>query len=265
MERKPVLFIAGGVLAAALLVWLYLHHRSAAVAVVPPPVAASAEALPPEESIAHPLPAEESGSAAVAAPLPALTDSDAALGEALAKLAGPDAVRSFLRPEDVVRHIVVTIDNLPRQKVAVEKRPTPPVPGTLVVDGDELHAVLDAGNAERYKPMVAVISRLDARRLASLYIHYYPLFQQSYQDLGYPNGYFNDRLVQVIDLLLATPQLARVELTRPNVMYTFADPKLEALPAGQKLLIRMGPENAAAIKRKLMELRTAVTAAPPQH
>jgi hypothetical protein len=90
--------------------------------------------------------------------------------------------------------------------------------------------------------------------------------QQSYQNLGYPSGYFNDRLVQVIDVMLATPQPAGpIELVRPNVMYTYADPALEARPAGQKLLIRMGPENAAVIKAKLMELRAIVTATPPKH
>ena len=68
----------------------------------------------------------------------------------------------------------------------------------------------------------------------------------------------------MIDSLLATPQPAGpIELTRPNVMYTFADPALEARPAGQKLLLRMGPDNAAAIKAKLVELRAILTAAPP--
>ena len=38
-----------------------------------------------------------------------------------------------------------------------------------------------------------------------MYKQYYPLFQQAYVDLGYPEGYFNDRLVEVIDHLLATP------------------------------------------------------------
>jgi hypothetical protein len=97
-----------------------------------------------------------------------------------------------------------------------------------------------------------------------VYLRFYPLFQQVYQDLGYPKGYFNDRLVQVIDSLLATPQpTGPIELTRPNVMYTFADRTLEARPAGQKLLLRMGPENTAVIKAKLKELRAIITASPP--
>jgi hypothetical protein len=69
----------------------------------------------------------------------------------------------------------------------------------------------------------------------------------------------------VIDSLLATPQPAGpIELVRPNVMYLYADPALESRTAGQKLLIRMGPENAAAIKVKLTQLRAAITAAPPK-
>ena len=111
-----------------------------------------------------------------------------------------------------------------------------------------------------------VISQLDAKQLGALYIHYYPLFQQSYQNLGYPNGYFNDRLVEVIDNLLATPEpKGPIELVRPNVMYTYADPALESRSAGQKLLIRMGPENAKAIKAKLTELRALITAGQLKH
>ena len=69
----------------------------------------------------------------------------------------------------------------------------------------------------------------------------------------------------MIDNLLATPQPpAPIVLVRPNVMYTYADPGLESRSAGQKLLLRMGPDNAAVIKAKLKELRAAITAAAPK-
>ena len=113
--------------------------------------------------------------------------------------------------------------------------------------------------------MIDALRKLDMQRVAAVYLRFYPLFQQAYQGLGYPNGYFNDRLVQVIDHLLATPQPAQpIALVRPNVMYTYADPGLESRSAGQKLLIRMGPDNAAVIKAKLTELRAAITTAPPK-
>jgi hypothetical protein len=262
--NKPLLGVAAAVVVVAISVGYYFHSHRA-----PPPETPDLPAPPAvvdaPPAIANPMP-EASAAGSASAPLPALNDSDATLLEALSQLSSPTAVKEFLQPENVVRHLVVTIDNLPRQKVAVEKRPTIAVPGSFAAEGDELHATLDPSNFERYKPMVGVIGKLDMQTLAAVYTHFYPLFQQSYQDLGYPNGYFNDRLVQVIDVMLATPQpAAPIELVRPNVMYTFADPALEARPAGQKLLIRMGPENAAVIKGKLRELRAIIAAGPPKH
>ena len=261
--NKPIIGVAALVFVLAAAGVYYLRSRSPALPEAPAPAAIPAPAN--ESSIAHPLP-EGAADSAPSAPLPELADSDAPLRDALGKLSGADTVQRYLMPENIVRRLVVTIDNLPRQKVAVEKRPTTPVAGVFIAQGDELHATLDPKNFERYKPMVAVISQLEARQLGALYVHFYPLFQQAYQSLGYPTGYFNDRLVQVIDLLLETPQpTGPIELVRPNVMYTFADPGLETRPAGQKLLIRMGPENAAVVEAKLKELRTVITAAPLKH
>jgi hypothetical protein len=259
--NKPVIGIAAVVVVVGIGIAYYFHGRNALppsepVAIPPPPAAGT------EPAIEHPVP---SSAAAPSAPLPPLNDSDAAVKDGLASSIGGNAMQ-YLVPEDIVRHLVVTVDNLPRQKAPAAKRPTVPVPGTFLVNGDELHATLDPKNFERYDAMVNVVRQLDMQRVASAYFHFYPLFQGAYQNLGYPNGYFNDRLVQVIDSLLATPQPSGpIELTRPNVLYTFADPNLEALPAGQKLLLRMGPDNAAVVKAKLKQLRAIITAAPPKH
>jgi Protein of unknown function (DUF3014) len=264
MINKPVIGVAALIFVLAATGVYYLRSRNQPLPAAPGAAAAVAP-LTSEPGIEHPLP-EGAGNAAAAAPLPELSDSDAPLREALSQISSADAVKDFLVPQDLIRKIVVTIDNLPRQKVAVEKRPANPAAGSFLANGDELHATLDQRNFERYKPMVAVVNQLNAKQLGALYIHYYPLFQQSYQNLGYPNGYFNDRLVEVIDNLLATPEpKGPIELVRPNVMYTYVDPALEARPAGQKLLIRMGPENAKAIKAKLIELRAAITAAQLKH
>ena len=87
------------------------------------------------------------------------------------------------------------------------------------------------------------------------------MFQRAYEDLGYPQKSFNDRLVAVIDHLLQTPRVPRpLALVRPKVFWEFADPNLEALSAGQKLMLRLGPENQTIVERKLRELRTLITA-----
>jgi hypothetical protein len=97
---------------------------------------------------------------------------------------------------------------------------------------------------------------MTSRALVSRYVEMYPLFQQAYAELGYPNRNFNDRLVEAIDDLLAAPELsAPAELEQPKVLYQFADPELEQRSAGQKVMMRMGADNARRVKAKLREIR----------
>lgn len=260
--NKPIIALAAAVAVAGLGVWYYFGRQRAPA---PAPVAAPASALAPASPpIRHPVPAASSAAGGTAASLPALDDSDAALRSALGGLIGADAVKSWLAGSDLIRRTVVTVDNLARAKVPADRRPVPGPSGAFLAQGDPQHATIDPRNYARYTPMVDVIQNLDMHALANVYFRFYPLFESAYRDLGYPDGYFNDRLIDVIDLLLATPQpQGPIALVQPNVQYQFADPKLEALPAGQKILIRMGPDNATAVKAKLSELRAALTAASP--
>jgi len=105
---------------------------------------------------------------------------------------------------------------------------------------------------------------VDARKAVAWYVRYYPLFQQAYRDLGYPHGYFNDRLIVAIDDMLAAPQATPpVALVRTDTYYRFVDPSLQQLSAGQKLMLRLGPENAAKVKAKLREIRAALAGQGP--
>ena len=101
---------------------------------------------------------------------------------------------------------------------------------------------------------------VDSAKLVALYVRLYPLFQEAYAELGYPSRYFNDRLFEVIDHLLATPDVqGSVALVQPKVLYEYADPALQDLSAGQKILVRMGGENEAKVKAKLREIKRALT------
>jgi hypothetical protein len=217
-------------------------------------------ALPAEPAIKHPVPASDGNDA-----LPALDDSSVPLQNALADLFGAQSVERFIIPDDLIRHIVVSVDNLSEQKVAERLRPVKPPAGSFMVAGTPDAPVLDPANYERYQPMVQLLRSTDTQRLVATYVRYYPLFQESYENLGHPPQYFNDRLIEVIDQLLATPDVpGPIALAQPNVQYEFADPKLESLAAGQKALIRMGSENATAVKQKLREVRSALVAQKPQ-
>ena len=152
----------------------------------------------------------------------------------------------------------MTVDNLPRKKAPQRMWPVKQTPGAFATTGGDT-AYLAQENARRYEPFLKVMESVDTGKLVALYVRFYPLFQQAYRELGYPKGYFNDRLVEVIDHLLVTPEVAGpIKLAKPWIMYEFADPALEARSAGQKTLIRMGPANAQRVKAKLREFRRQI-------
>jgi hypothetical protein len=193
------------------------------------------------------------------ATLPTLGNSDAALLEEISRLTIGHGLMQWLLPSQVVRHIVATVDALPRRQVPVQVLPTRPVPGSFMVaqHGDE--TVIGTKNGERYLPYVRLLASVDPKAAASLYRRFYPLFQQAYRELGYPTGYFNDRLVEAIDDVLATPDAPpplRVEA--PSAMWRYVDPDLEALSAGQKILLRIGQPNAQVVRRWLTAFRASV-------
>lgn len=250
MSDKTIPIVVAVLLVGGGAAW-YWWARIAPTPVPPPPVAAPAptEAEPPAAA-----------NAATAAPaLPALADSDTPFNAALLALPGAQPLANFLRPENIIRHLVATVDNLPRHKLAVELRPLEPTAGTFMVVGADQQGNMDEHNGARYSAVMAILDNLDMRAVSNLYHRYYPLFQRAYEDLGYPQKSFNDRLVEVIDHLLATPHLTQpVALVRPKVFWEFADPNLEARSSGQKLLLRLGSDNQSMVERKLRELRALV-------
>ena len=260
---KAIWWSAGIVIAAAIALGLYYRYYSPAPPAPPPhPAAAPQATTPAVPAIQHPIPPEAGQQQT---PLPPLDQSDSVVLDSMAGLIGKPAVAKFLVPHQVIRDFVVTVDNVPRRKVAAELRPLQATPGDTAVDTQGNSTTLSQQNYDRYAPLMQVVSSTDPKALAAIYFRLYPLFQQAYENLGYPGKYFNDRLVQAIDSMLATPDVqGPVTLVRPKVFYQFADPSLESLPAGQKLLIRMGPQNASVIKAKLQQFRAAITAQPPQ-
>jgi nucleoid-associated protein YgaU len=234
------------------------------------PSAPAADAEGPPAAIAEPEPVVEAPpeipapAAEPAVPLPALDESDAEVASALTESFGPGVAEQYLRPESLIRNLVVTVDNLSRTNLALDRRPLQATPGVFVAGGSEDAYYLSEENYARYTPFTTLLARTEARTIVALYRRYYPLMQQAYVDLGNPEPVFNTRVVEVIDHLLATPEVAGpIPLVQPNVLYQFKDPALERLSSGQKILLRMGPEYAAIVKTKLREIRAELAAAAP--
>ncbi|WP_372825225.1 DUF3014 domain-containing protein [Polaromonas sp.] len=268
--------------------WYWWQQRQQPLPAIPPtpvtvaPAPSLAASAPASTAIQYPITATTDEPAA-GTPLPALADSDALLSMALVELLGRDKVQTFLHLEGFARRVVATTDNLAREHAAPVLWPVVPTAGrfTTLANGGEagntsaVMTRISPDNSLRYTPFVLFVESVDSAAAVRLYKRLYPLFQQAYEELGFPGRYFNDRLVAVIDLLLSTQvqpgplDVALVEVkgpipsVRPWVRYEFTDPALKKLSAGQKMLLRMGPVNHRRLNAKLLEVRRLVSSGAP--
>jgi len=251
------------------------HQASLVLIEIEPSVEMGKEQQPPEDNveILYPVPEvsdtqieeDENAEEDVVVDefmVPELDNSDAVIQKALAEVYAIENLVEVFIFHDFIRHVVVTIDNitakkLPRRFVFTH---SPNQSFAVGTSEEEKIFVLKASNYSRYNLCLNFVNRVSNEQLVSIYIKFYPLFQQAYDELGYSGRYFNDRLVEVIDHLLQTPEVDKeIKLTRPKVFYQFLDEKLENLSSGQKILIRIGPENAKQMKARLKTIKQLLT------
>ena len=254
IEAALAIFLTAGTIYLFYYFQVERQQRPVPVAKAPPPAVPQAEAPP---TVRNPLPDAD-------AKLPTLANSDSMMRESIAGLIGRKAFDDLVVPDQLIPRIVATVDNLPRRSTPRRMMPLHPAKGPFITAGATANDItIDPGNYRRYAMYLRAVEAVPARGLVWAYVQAYPLFQRAYEELGYGGRYFNDRLVEAIDDLLAAPAVRDpVRLVQPKVFYEFSDPDLETRSAGQKILIRMGPENAARVKAKLQEIREAL-AQPP--
>jgi hypothetical protein len=192
------------------------------------------------------------------------------IGSAITAFLGSKAALTFFQLTDFPRKFVATVDNLGRSHAPPVAWPISPTEGRFTVQTFDGATAISSDNGLRYTPLVLLLEKINAGLAVDLYVRMYPVLQQTYVDLGYPNNQINDRLLQVINHLLATPnapQVMAVQLTevkgpipsvRPWVRYEFADPALEALSSGQKIMLRVGSVNQNRLKARLSALRQEI-------
>lgn len=234
----------------------------------PTPMRAAAPA-----AVRHPL-----GSTAVQSvgALPPLPEADIVVMSTLGQLIGRKTALIHLRVDGLIQRAVATADNLTTSHTVVERWPVSHTTGQLKTEVRGGATVISPKNSERYDRLVKFVESVDTRGAVAWYVRLYPLFQQAYDDLGGPKKYFNDRLVEVIDDLLATPEIMeplKVKLVETGGatkavpageggVYRYEDPTLEARSAGQKILLRIGPEHARTLKTKLVDVRSQIASGP---
>lgn len=209
---------------------------------IPARVEAAVEQSPPTDS--------------PAAPELTLEDSDQDLRARLSAASNSSLLSGALQKDDLVQRSAGAIDGLSRGLVPHKALPIAPPKvkfSTVTADGQ---IYTDPGSYARYDSYASAIAALDVDLMVSTFHRYRPLMEQAYASLGYPAEDMDNALIRSLDFILATPELkAPAELRRKEAVYQYADPELEQLNSIQKQVLRMGPDNAAVIKRQAAVLR----------
>ncbi|QDF65795.1 DUF3014 domain-containing protein [Shewanella sp. SNU WT4] len=187
--------------------------------------------------------------------LPELDNSDEFISQKAKALTATTGLAPLLMTQDMARQFVVFVDNLAQGQVIRKLTPIkgPTLPFTASDITDKMY--LDPDSYQRYDLYSNAFASLNPQQLQATYKQLLPLLEQAFTELGYQDMTFDGRLDEAISVLLAAPIIQTpIEVTSVSVNYKFADPALEALPAAQKLMIRMGPENAAKVKHSLRKL-----------
>jgi hypothetical protein len=220
----------------------------------PPAVAATPVIIdaPVEVAIAAPI-VEDLPTALVE--LPSLNDSDDFVLEGLRALQNGAALIRVLADEQLIRSIVVFVDNISRGEFPQTSLPYKRIEQEMSVRNiDENLFVMEANAHERFNQLIDTFVAVDTDQAMILYRTLQPLFQQAYAEIGSRNVNFDDTLRSAINAVRRSPNAeGPYQLVKPSVMFLYADASIENMEEMQKQLIRIGPENTEKLKAKLRQ------------
>jgi hypothetical protein len=225
----------------------YLWYRLSAPAAPPAPVAPVAAPAPPA-----PEPAPQAAAA-----------GEAKLSDLLPGVSTDPLVRQGLALDDLIRRTAVVIANLaegvsPRRELAF-----------LAPKGDFATAtrggrrVIAPASYARYDAFGAGVSSVQVPALAAAWRVGRPALQAAYRTLGYPAAALDRALGRALRRIANAPvRDGDVPVVDEGGVFVFSDSKLEALPAVEKHLLRMGPRNTRVIQAKARALLEALELPP---
>jgi hypothetical protein len=219
---------------------------------------------PPSVTQAPPAAAPQPNAALGATPfdvtLPALDASDAIVRQLVRMVSSHPRVAAWLATNGLIRNFVVVVVNTADGKTPAPQLQRLRPAGRFEVADRNGALSIDAREYARYDTLAAAAAALDPAGSARLYATFKPLIEEAYRDLGYPDAKFDDTLERAIARVLSARPLADPVPILPGkgALYVFADPKVEALPAAQKQLLRMGPRNLQTIQAAVRAIALAL-------
>ena len=185
-------------------------------------------------------------------PVPQLDASDDFVRALIRQLSQKPEWAAWLASGNLVRSFVVSVD-----KIAVGSSPAkdlkPAAPASRFATlGSGRTLRIDPASYDRYNGLANVVDAIDPDGAARAYRRLRPLMQQAFEELGYVNLSFDDRLARALGRLVDVPvPEGDVMLRATSVTFQYADPELEELSPAQKHMLRMGPHNMRLVQTKL--------------
>jgi hypothetical protein len=185
-------------------------------------------------------------------PVPQLDASDDFVRALIRQLSQKPEWAAWLASGDLVRSFVVSVDKIAvGSSPAKELKPAAPQ-GTFQTLGSGRTLRIDPASYDRYNSLANAVDAIDPDGAARAYRRLRPLMQQAFDELGYVNLPFDERLARALGQLVDVPvPEGDVMLEATSVTFQYADPELEALSPAQKHLLRMGPHNMRLVQTKL--------------
>jgi len=186
-------------------------------------------------------------------PLPTLDESDVVVKQKLLALPWKAGLSSLFVSEEMVRRFVVQIDNIAQGRLVPEQALFKGLTQDFKATPNSQQYQLDVANYQRYQRYLELLESAPKAEVVALFNQLYPLMQQAYLELGYPDAQFRDRVQQAIQQLLAAPEIADGPmLALESVQYTFADAEIEQLSMAHKQMVRLGLKNQQRLKLLLV-------------
>ncbi len=165
----------------------------------------------------------------------------------------------WLLPKEQIRKWVLAVDLMADGKLPKRYRPIdyPMAKYVVQADGAETYTPVDT-NFERMQPLIKVLTEIDTDLLARYYRAWLPILEKAYSEQGKADS-FDQRLSQAMDRVLQVDPLSETAiLTRPSVLYRYESELLESASDVEKLLWRMGEDNATDVQLFIRDLRHSI-------
>jgi hypothetical protein len=171
------------------------------------------------------------------------------------------AYRRWLDEGDPVNRWALVIANLaegvvPRKALAFL---APARPFEVARHGGQ--AYLSETACRRYDVIGDVVASVNPSTLAAAYRAFHKPLEGAYRALGDPQGSLDAAVAKALDRLSGAPVLEQEPAVVPGpsgTLWVFKEPRLEALGAVEKQLLRFGPRTGRLVKSKAAAIRHAL-------